>query len=246
MEQIHGSETSACKNQTPGIHPKDYSQTQTKLLLRTFLQFAVTSFFVSPLTTLWYNVSYRGYLRQILNLLWLQHLHLHGGVRRNREQSRMCGAGVSRDTGVLAYWPWWDLWIHFNPVTWFLQSLECKIFIFDKRRCYLLQVPRRCCIAFSWTGSKILWVSQYRNTHSSQYTQGLYRAVICQYIFVKQFVPDLKGALIWNNICPIAVNFKPLVEIFLNPLQVLFISIDYGCLLPVVWAFRLHNHRSEE
>jgi hypothetical protein len=26
MEQIDGSETSAFKNQTPGIHPKDYSQ----------------------------------------------------------------------------------------------------------------------------------------------------------------------------------------------------------------------------
>jgi hypothetical protein len=26
MEQIDGSETSAWKNQTPGIHPKDYSQ----------------------------------------------------------------------------------------------------------------------------------------------------------------------------------------------------------------------------
>jgi hypothetical protein len=26
MEEIDGSETSACKNQTPGIHPKDYSQ----------------------------------------------------------------------------------------------------------------------------------------------------------------------------------------------------------------------------
>jgi hypothetical protein len=26
MEQIDGSETSALKNQTPGIHPKDYSQ----------------------------------------------------------------------------------------------------------------------------------------------------------------------------------------------------------------------------
>jgi hypothetical protein len=26
VEQIDGSETSACKNQTPGIHPKDYSQ----------------------------------------------------------------------------------------------------------------------------------------------------------------------------------------------------------------------------
>jgi hypothetical protein len=26
MEQIDGSETPACKNQTPGIHPKDYSQ----------------------------------------------------------------------------------------------------------------------------------------------------------------------------------------------------------------------------
>jgi hypothetical protein len=26
MEQIDGSETSTCKNQKPGIHPKDYSQ----------------------------------------------------------------------------------------------------------------------------------------------------------------------------------------------------------------------------
>jgi len=34
------------------------------------------------------------------------------------------------------------------------------------------------------------------NTQSSQYTQGLYTAVICQYTFVKQFVPDWKGAVI--------------------------------------------------
>jgi hypothetical protein len=25
MEEIDGSETSACKNQTPGVHPKGYS-----------------------------------------------------------------------------------------------------------------------------------------------------------------------------------------------------------------------------
>jgi hypothetical protein len=32
MEQIDGSETSACKNQTPGIHPNDYSQYSYLLL----------------------------------------------------------------------------------------------------------------------------------------------------------------------------------------------------------------------
>jgi hypothetical protein len=31
MEQVDGSETSACKNQTPGIHPKDYSQEEKYL-----------------------------------------------------------------------------------------------------------------------------------------------------------------------------------------------------------------------
>jgi hypothetical protein len=35
MEQIDGSETSTCKNQTPGIHPKDYSQCVYLFCVRT-------------------------------------------------------------------------------------------------------------------------------------------------------------------------------------------------------------------
>ena len=110
----------------------------------------------------------------------------------------MCGAGVSRDTGVLAYEPRLDLWLHFNPVTWHLQSLECKTFIFDKRRFYCWKYHVGAALPSPEQGAAFVEClnTVIHTRHNILRTQGLYTAVICQYTFVKQFVPDLKGTVV--------------------------------------------------